>query len=478
MDLVSKENFVLQGSEILTVLFYLFVYCGGLLIALSGRPLYGLYIYFFSFYLHAPSQWWGQSLPDIRWSLIAAIITLGVVLFKPPARGLRFWTFHENKLLSLMAVFVCLQQFWVKYGVLHMDYVILFVKFLILIFIIQNIVVSAKELRGVIWANVLGTAYLAYYGISQFDGGRLEDAGANGMDANLVGMHFAAMVYMGAYLLMERFRYTHIILAIALSLILMGLFLTESRGSIIALGASGLLALFFHPQGSKPKFITLGLLGAISAAVLMGPQIVDRFEGMKKDNVGEVQDASAASRMVIINAQIEMWKKHPILGFGHRGTLVQSPAYLPEDYLTGPGVRASHNLTMALLVDHGIIGASLYFGAVLLALSKIFRYKFKLQKGETLSDDQKLYSHALLGAILALLCFIVGGQGSNNKKLEADIWLLALIPLIHREIQTHNQKRRKVSLETIQDEVYAKSESNSKVEAEVGGQSSGKAALV
>ena len=437
----------------MTVLFYLLVYCGGLLVALSGRPLYGLYIYFFSFYFHAPSQWWGQSLPDIRWSLIAAIITVGVVLFKQPERGLRFWTFHENKLLAVMALYVCLQQFWVKYGVLHMDYVILFVKFLILIFIIQNVIVSAKELRGVIWINVLGCAYLSYYGMSQTSGGRMEGVGGNGMDANLIGMHFAAIVFMGGYLLMERFRYTHIILAAALGVIMMGLFMTESRGAIIALAAAGLLAAVFHPQGGKGKFVSLGFMGVVAAAMLMGPQIIERFEGMQKDNLGQIKDGSAESRFVIIEAQVEMWKKHPILGFGHRGTLVQSPAYLPESYLTGPGVRASHNLTMALLVDHGIIGTSLYFGAVILALMKIFSYKYHMAKGERPSDDQKLYSNALLGAILALFCFILGGQGANNKKLEADIWLLALIPLIHREIKEHNERRKGMTPDAIQREI-------------------------
>lgn len=437
----------------MTILFYLLVYCGGLLFALSGRPLYGLYIYFFSFYFHAPSQWWGASLPDIRWSLIAALVTLVVVLFKPPERGLRFWTFKENRLLAILALFVCLQQFWVRYGVLHMEYVILIVKFLILVFIIQNVVVSAKELRGVLLANVVGCAYLSYYGMSMTSNGRMEGLGGNGMDANLIGMHFAAVLCLGGYLLLERFRYTHIIVVGSLALIMMGLFMTESRGAIISLGVTGALAMVFRPSNGKGKFFTAILLAGVASAALMGPQIIERFEGMQKDNMGDVKDKSAESRMVIIEAQYEMWKNYPLLGYGHRGTLVQSPSFLPRDYLTEQGVRASHNLTMAMLVDHGIVGSLLYFGAIFIALFKIFSYRYHRAPGEKLSDDQRLYSNMLLGCILALFCFILGGQGANNKKLEADIWLLALIPLLHREIKEHNQRRRAMTKEGISQEV-------------------------
>ena len=59
-----------------TALAFLLLYVLGLVLAIFVRPLYGLYTYVVVFYLHPPSRWWGGALPDLRWSLIAAAVTL------------------------------------------------------------------------------------------------------------------------------------------------------------------------------------------------------------------------------------------------------------------------------------------------------------------------------------------------------------------------------------------------------------------
>jgi O-antigen ligase len=427
----------------MTAIFYLLVYIGGLTLALSGRPLYGLYIYFFSFYFHAPSQWWGASLPSLRWSLIAAVVTMIVLFVKPPAGGLRFWTFKENRMLTAFAALVFAQLIWVNHTALHMEYVILITKFIILIFLIQNIVQSEKELRGVIWVNMLGCAYLAYYGMSMHTGGRMENYGnGSGIDSNLAGMHFAAMLVLGGYLLLEKFHKKQLILMGALAVIMMGLFMTESRGALLSLGATGVLAMLFRPQSHRKKFMVFGVLAVIAGSALMGPQIIERFQGMEKTSEGEMADSSAESRFVIINAQIEMWKESPWVGHGHRGTLVLSPQYIPDEYrmkTPGKDVRASHNVTMAILVDHGVVGAFLYFGTILMCGWRIFSYRLP-QDTRVQTKEQRLFSNMQLGAILALFCFMMGGQGANNKKLEADIWLIALIPVLARRVKWEKEQ--------------------------------------
>ena len=101
--------------------------------------------------------------------------------------------------------------------------------------------------------------------------------------------------------------------------------------------------------------------------MLAGPLIIERVNKVVKASDTEQIDKSAYSRFVIIESQWKMFKDYPLLGFGHRGTLLLSPFYVPEDYMTDTDVggrRASHNITMSFLVDHGIIGAFLYFWLV------------------------------------------------------------------------------------------------------------------
>lgn len=411
----------------LTAIFYVIIFFSGLLITLSGRTIVGLYLYFFTLYFHAPSQWWGAGLPDLRWSLLASIVTAISLLIHPPKEPLKFFKFTENKLLSALMLFVLLQQMWVIRPDLHVEYVVLLAKFLLLIFLIQNMAHGRAEVKGIILVNILGSAYLAYYGMSMNSGGRMEQIG-NGWDSNLVAMHFAAILFLGGYYLLDKFHWSHLIVALALCVVMMGLFRTESRGSLLAMGVTGVLCMIFKPQVNHKKFMMFGVLAAVAAAMLMGPQIISRFQGMKGNGEGEMQDKSAQSRIVIIKDQIEMWKDSPIIGHGHRGTLILSPRYVDEEYMTAGGVRASHNVAMSFLVDHGLIGFVLYFSAIMLSILKIF--KKNAPAGFPISAERNYYSNTLIACCAALFCFMLGGMGADNKKLEADIWLSALIPLI------------------------------------------------
>lgn len=441
----------------LTLLFYLIAYSGGLLKALAGKPVWGVYVYFLCFYFHAPTQWWGQSLPDIRWALIASLITAFAIVLHPPKRGLRFWEFRENKWLVALSVLTIVQWPFVINSSIHGEYVFLLLKFLIFIFMVQNTVWTLKDVKRILWVNLFGGFYLAYLGISMHDGGRLGGIGTPGMEsANQLGQHFALLLLAGGYLLLERFKWAHIFVAIALVMIMMALFMTESRGVIGALFLTGILAPFFIPDGMKQKVFSFGVLAVIASALLMGPQIIQRFKGMEKDQFGEMADASAGSRMVIIDAQIEMAKSSPWIGHGHRGTLLLSPEYIPEEYhAQGVGMRASHNVAMAFLVDHGIIGLFIYMTLLFSCGWRIW----KVPKAMTLVPDNMREEYRLLaglkvGCILALVCYFIAGMGSNNKKLEGDIWMFALVPLISaRMARIESKQNRQERIAEERDEI-------------------------
>ena len=65
----------------LTALAWISSYILGIFLAFV-HPIYGLFTYFMDYYAHPPLRWWGKALPDYRWSLIIAIITLIAFLIK------------------------------------------------------------------------------------------------------------------------------------------------------------------------------------------------------------------------------------------------------------------------------------------------------------------------------------------------------------------------------------------------------------
>ncbi len=431
----------------LTALLYLCLYIYGLGRALAGRPVWGVAIYFMCFYAHAPTQWWGQNLPSIRWSLIASIVTMVALFIHPPKSGFKFFAFRENRWLTAFFLYVLAQYPFVISTVWHTDYVFLLFKFILFIFLFHNCVRTVKDFRMIIIANALGGAFLAYQGFAHHNGGRLEGIGTPGMDdANLMGQHLVLMIFILGYAMLEPFRRSHILIAICVCLVLMTLFLTESRGALLSLAAAGVLAVFFIPRGSKKKLAGFGVLGVVASALLMGPQIIERFQGVEKNSMGEVSDKSARSRVVIIESQLEMWKDSPIIGHGHRGTLQLSTQYIPQEYLSNSGLRASHNLVMTLLVDHGVIGAILYFGAFISCGLRIFSTNREFVKNDSQykTPDEAFLRAMIVGFSLALFSYFLGGLTSNNKKLEGDVWVFAFLPVAVHLL--HQQKRRAVSL--------------------------------
>jgi len=70
----------------LTALVFVLAFGAGSLLAFARHPIFGLMTYIGVFYVHPPSRWWGQGLLfDVRWSLLAAAVTLLAMLVRKPS---------------------------------------------------------------------------------------------------------------------------------------------------------------------------------------------------------------------------------------------------------------------------------------------------------------------------------------------------------------------------------------------------------
>jgi hypothetical protein len=405
----------------ITAIGFILVFMVGSLYTLK-KPLAGILLYFFCFYMHPPGKYWGTFLPEIRWTLIVAILTLISVFIHEKNKG-DWLKFKESKLLIAFVVFVGLQFPFVLSTEWHQVYFILLVKLLILYFLLITIINTKEKLVMVIVANLIGCAYIGFTALQTHAGGRFERAGLPSInDSNLLAIHVIPIVVAGAFLFLSsavKKKYWLLMpLAFAGNLIIM----TGSRGAIGALAVTGLFLILFSAKEFRGTLIKWGALALLALSFISIDLIMNRIASITEATNTEQVDVSAQSRMVIINAQIAMFKENMLIGNGHRTTLLLSPLYIDKKYLTDTSagaLRASHNLTMSMLADHGIIGATLFF---LIVLGTI-KSGLSMSKNKEYDRDLRLIMLGLIGGIVGLMA---ASQFSNSKVLEITIWMFAL----------------------------------------------------
>ncbi len=410
----------------ITGIAYLLIYISGLLLSLSGRVRFGLYTYFFAFYAYAPGRWWGEGLPSLRWSLIAGIVTL-VSVFMHNKSKTDWLKRTEVRLFLVFVIWVWIQNIWALSSSLHFEYSVMVTKFLLLIYLIHAVIKTERQLFELFVINLMGCAYYGWIGYTQTQGGRFENAGTPGMeDGNLLSLHMATVLIFASYILLCNFGKKKYLLIPFIVLVLNGIFLTQSRGTLVAIVVSALVSLFFVPASVKREYRVYVILAFIGGISLLGPVLLERINSTVGSDDTEIEE-SAYSRIVIINAQLEMFSEKPLIGNGHRGTQMLSPYYVDEEYMTGKAGnrrRGSHNLLMTLFIDHGVIGATIFLAMVI----SLFRRFFKLRPFLMANGDKPIVL-AYIGLNISLICFWVASMSVNSIRLEVGVWCYALIGL-------------------------------------------------
>lgn len=414
----------------LTLLTFISIYFGGLILCFVRHPIYGVYAYMTSFYLHPQSFYWGESLPDLRWSLIAATITIiGIKIRSQKNIDNPWYTSTIGKLLSLYTIWMIIQYPWVLSLEIHTNGVILNIKYILLFYILYNILDSIENIKKLIIAHSLGCFYLSWLAYGTYSGGRLEGVGGPGIsDANTFALVMVSGILFASMLIFDKHKPTKLMSIAILPFMLNAVIQAGSRGAFLALIAGGIVQFFTIPNQYKKIFILLGCLGITLFFILANDGFLDRLKTMQAVAEDEVEmEASAASRAIIAKAQWEIFKDHPF-GGGHRTTAILSPLYMDSSLLAYiPGqetrrARSSHNTIMSVLADHGIFGILIFFAIVIWCYKAIKR--IKNSSNQTVKIETRIYTSSITGALTAIF---VGGLFGNFLKLEVTIWCLATL---------------------------------------------------
>lgn len=428
----------------LTGLAFLVAFVAVMGLALFRHPLFGLYGYVAVFYLHPPSRWWGETLPDLRWSLLAATITLIATLRLAPDRTRPSWiSTTPARLLIAYTCWLMVQTAWALERDEHIEATVLFAKYVLLFYLVYRLVDTEQRIRDFLIVHIIGAFYFGFLAFSLDVSGRLEGVGGPGIDeSNALAMQMATAMAVAAMLLLGEKGWRRALCLLALPFLLNAIVLAGSRGAFLALVISGLVLWKLKPEAYRRWFYLYAGLGVILLGILAHEPFWERVQtiGTAVDS-REQLDTSALSRLELIDAQWKMFRAYP-LGSGHRGTEALSANYLEERFLSrnpdgSTGTRSSHNTFMTALVEQGIPGAVLFVSIWVWVGRTAIRINHAAAPA---SVNLANYAAAVAGALAVIL---IAGMFVDYLKAEIQVWLFALLAsmsMITGKVQTPGAK--------------------------------------
>jgi len=392
-----------------------------------------VYFYLAVTYVFPPARWWGIYLGgDIRWSLMAAIVTvLAVLLNFGKLKPKPLWvTTTPALVLLLYAAWMWIQYPWAVDADIHLRGTTQFAKCVIAFWFVYRVVDTPDRLRDLLLAHMLGCALLGIFGLEMGrNGDRLDGVGGPGIDdANTLGMYFATGAVVAIGLFMTQRGWRRWVSLGCIVLIVDGLVLTNTRGAFLGFIGGMLVLAYVKAKAHRRLFWMLALAGVIGSTLIIDNKFVERMAtitGVLKDGEVADEDGSIESRIALANAQLQMFRNYPF-GTGHRGTEVLSRQYLDEKWMSHNangeiGERSSHNTFLTALVEQGIPGAVLFTWLLLWGV----RLMRRLRRASDHSDPEVVTLAATTVAALAVV--FVAGNTADFLLAEVQFWLLAAL---------------------------------------------------
>jgi O-antigen ligase len=411
----------------LTGFIFLVAFAAGCLLAFVRHPIYGAVTYVAVFFLSPPLRWWGEALPDLRWAVLSAGVTLLAILFgkKPRPTSMPVMSHGAAAILLLFVVWLAIQSDWALDPAEHGDLLGYYAKFFLALFLVYKCVDSEEHLRLFMWAYVLGCFYFGCIAFISYIGGRFEGFGGAGTgEANAAAVTVVAGIFVASSLFLAARWREKALLLIVIPFIVNALVTTISRSGFLALAAGGIMFAVSTPRKFRRQVRILSVFAAALFLLLTGPSYWERMQSIEYGG-GEVQGVdTGAGRLELAEAQWRMFRDHP-LGCGAMCTAVLSPKYLEDRFLAntvgGPRERASHNTIMTMLVEHGIPGVLFYFGMLLWIINSLLRLR------RVYRADSGFMATAFPGVAAVSVAIVVGDLFVSYAKFEVRIWFIAVL---------------------------------------------------
>lgn len=221
-------------------------------------------------------------------------------------------------------------------------------------------------------------------------------------DPNIYGRYLALVIVIAtAALLWVRERRAFALLTVLVALLWLGLAQTFSQSSFIALlaGLAVLAAIRWSPKWTLAA-VAVGVVGAVLVVTLAGGKSINASNIFNRINI------DTSGRANLVQGGIDLFAERPVQGYGSGSFQV---AYRDHRENKDAPVSVSHTEPVTVAAEQGLLGLTLYFALIGVALwtmlggvrARLAGADGESENGASLSRPQDSPSVAAPAAILA-----------------------------------------------------------------------------
>lgn len=294
--------------------------------------------------------------------------------------------------------------------------------------LVINLVTSPRRAQNLLSIVIVASLALALLSIFRVPSGemirgRVDIAQISGYDPN----NQAAYFLLGTTVLMALFsretqRGRKLILLFALSIVVLAILATSSRGAMVSLVAVLSFSLILDRR-SWQLILPALLIGGI-ALFLLPPTFLERLE-----SIVTLSDRGAG-RVDIWLVGLQIIGAHPLLGVGSGNFGKAFDRYLPETPGIGRALgaeRGPHNIFLGALGELGVIGFALFA----IAIGLTFKSALTAVLNSKRQNDPHMTTLAI-GVLLGLLGMLVASMFVDLRYRKCFWLLLALAEVVQR----------------------------------------------
>jgi O-antigen ligase len=296
----------------------------------------------------------------------------------------------------------------------------------LLVLVVVSIVRTRQALLTICIAFIAGAAMSALAGLAGFTNPSQDLAASGRLSGGISDPNYLAAVLVPAIILSLFLALSLTSAAARISvgaagcLCVIGLFLTQSRGGVIALGVASVGALMAAGPLRRKVLMVMLVVGAFASVYLLliaPPQSFSHITAFTSNG--------GTGRTDLWTVAAKTFEKHPLNGIGAGNFVVVEPRYavdinsdLPRADLVVQNHEPVHNTYLHVASELGVVGLTLFMLLIALAL----RACWKRTQEVTSTTTRAIGAALFVGSIGMLVAFIF-----LTAQYEKQLWLVIAI---------------------------------------------------